>query len=349
MKICYFGIYDQNFSRNAIYMKGLRENGSEVIECNDCSPGLTKFWRLYKKHKEIKGDYDVMIVGYPSQITVLFAKLISSKKVVLDALCSLYEGEIISRRTDLRGSLKAFKIWLIDFVAYQSADLVLVETNAQAEFFEKTFFVRKGKCVRIFTGASDDLFFPDLSIQKRPIFTAVFRGQFLPEAGVETILETAAVLLSENIHFLLIGKDFPGTNITEKVHTLQLPHVEVVSSFLPFDELRCLMLSCHMSLGQFGVHERLERTIPHKAFETLALGLPYITARARGIEELLIDGENCLMTIPGNAQDLAEKILQLKNDLDLTKKITGNALSLYKSRLTPFILTNQILSEIKKL
>jgi glycosyltransferase involved in cell wall biosynthesis len=329
-------------------MEGLRENGAEIMECNDRTSGVGKFWRLWQKHKQIKNDYDLMIVGYPSQIVVPLAKFISSKKVVLDALCSLYEGEIISRRFGKFRSFKALKTWLIDFLAYFFADLILVETNAQIDFFVKTFFVSRKKCVRVFTGASDSVFFPDLSVLKRDVFTAIFRGQFLPEAGVETILASAKILESAGVNFLFIGKDFGEKKLTEKATELHLKNVSVVSGFIPFAEMKNLMLSCHVSLGQFAKHSRLERTIPHKAFESLALGLPYVTGRAGGAQDLLTDKENCLMVNPADPQDLADKILELKNNPVLAKKISEAGITLYKNKLTPKILAGQILTEISK-
>lgn len=347
--ICYFGIYDSEFSRNKIYMEGLRHNGIKIIECNDRTDGLLKYWYLYKKHQKIKNDYDVMIVGYPSQIVVFLAKMVSPKKVILDALCSLYEGEIISRKSGGIWSLKALKIWLIDFVAYFFADLILVESFAQIDFFYKTFFVRKEKCARVFTGALDSIFFLDSSVLKRSVFTVVFRGQFLPEAGVDIILESAKILEKEKIFFLFLGKDFEGKKLDEKVKQLGLKNIEIISVFLPFKEIREKMLSCHISLGQFGANSRLNRTIPHKAFETLALGIPYITGRAGGILELLTDRENCLMVNTKDPRDLADKIMDLKDNPDLAKKISETGLILYKEKLTPTILANQIINLIFKI
>jgi glycosyltransferase involved in cell wall biosynthesis len=291
-----------------------------------------------------------MIVGYPSQVAVPLAKLISRKKVVLDALASLYEGEIVSRGG---GVFKAWKTWLVDFSAYFFADLILVESNAQIDFFVKSFFVSEKKLRRVFTGASDKLFFPDSNVVKRALFTVVFRGQFLPEAGVDTILESAKILQEkntlENIQFLFMGKDFGHKKLSEKIKELDLKNVEVVSSFLSFQEIREKMLACHVSLGQFGKHERLDRTIPHKAFETLALCLPYITARSKGVLELLTDRENCLMTHVADSKDLVEKILELKRNPDLANKIAGAGLALYKEKLTPKVLAKQIITEISNL
>ncbi len=345
MKICYFGIYDPEFSRNKIYIDGLRKNGVEVVECNDRSQGITKFWNLYKKHSELKNKYDVMIVGYPSQIVVLLAKLISSKKVILDALCSLYEGEVISRGVS-KWSYDACKTWIIDYVAYRAADLVFVETRAQIDFFVRHFYIERGKCVRIFTGVRDDVFYIDPHIKKKLVFTVLFRGQFLPEAGIDVILSAAQRLQSEHIHFLFLGKDFSKVKVSERVQELGLHNVSVNNTFLSEDDKRVQMLSCHISLGQFARHSRLKRTIPHKAFETVALGLPYVTGRAGGILELLTDRENCLMVNLGDAKDLAEKILELKNDPILFKKIADNGHALYLAKLTPKHITSEIMKEI---
>jgi len=343
LRICYFGIYNPLFSRNQIYMAGLREQGATVIECNDRSSGCIKFWRLYKKHAVLGNTYDAMIVGYPSQIAVPLARLISSKKVIFDSLCSLYEGEIISRGVS-PWSPKAWKTWLVDFLAYQFADHIILETNAQIDFVARKFFVSKKKCSRVFTGALDSIFFPDPSVQKKDVFTAVFRGQFLPEAGVPIILEVAKILEHSDVNFLFIGRGFLEKETKEKIRALGLHNVSLLDTFIAPDILRKEMLSCHVSLGQFDDHPRLARTIPHKAFEALALGLPYVTGRAEGVSELLTDKENCLMSELGNAEDLAEKILQLKNNQVLVSTLGNAGHVLYRQKLTPKILAGEILN-----
>ena len=100
MKICYLNLTSYIPARDAVYLRGLKENGVEILECRDDSPGLAKFLKLYKKHKSLCGKYDVMLVGYTAHILVPFARLITNKKVVFNALCSLYEGVIISREKE---------------------------------------------------------------------------------------------------------------------------------------------------------------------------------------------------------------------------------------------------------
>src|SRR3989338_11408421 len=98
MKICYFPLTNNIPPRDIVYLDGLKENGVEIIECKDHSPSWRKFLTLYKKHKLIKIDYDILMVGYTAHILVPFARLISRKKIVFNALSSLYEGIVVSRQ-----------------------------------------------------------------------------------------------------------------------------------------------------------------------------------------------------------------------------------------------------------
>lgn len=350
MKICYFGIYNSKFGRNSVYIKGLKENGVVVVECADASAGVRKFWRLWQKHLKIikDGGYDVLVVGYPGHLLVPFAKLLSRKKIVLDALCTLWEGEILSRAKSRWRILKRLKVFLIDWLAIYFADCILVESNAQVIFFKKNFKISHGKVFRVFTGVDDSIFFSS-QVTKHPCFTAVFRGRFLPEAGVQYILRAAKILENQNINFLIIGDGFTGSKIRQEMEILQLKNVEWLWESQRPEQLRVKMLQCHVALGQFENHERLSRTIPHKAFEALALGLPYITGKSAAVQELLIDGESVLFTELANPKDLADKILFLKNNTNIAEKIAAAGSYIYKSQLIPKKLGEIILDIIRNI
>ncbi len=345
MKICYFGIYNPDFGRNKVYISGLKKNGVEIIECRDSSRGLLKFWRLWKKHRAIikNGGYDCIIVGYPGHIVVPFAKLISKKKVVFDALCSLYEGEVISRGRYRFNPLMKSWICLIDWLAAKCADLILVETNKQKDYFIKRFGLETNKVARIFTGVNEEIFHPDSNVLKRATFTVVFRGKFLPEAGVKYVIQAAGMLKSEGIDFLIIGNGYLENEIQQQLEKYKADNIKWIGDNLPTERLRNLMLECYVSLGQFENHDRLNRTIPHKAFESLAMGLPYITGRAEGVQELLTDGRDCLMVNLADSNDLSAKILLLKNNPELRRNIADNGRRLYENNLTNRILGRDIL------
>lgn len=355
LKILYFGIYRSDFGRNKVYITGLRQNGIEITECLDDSSGLKKYWKLWKKYRLLEKDYDFILVGYPGYMIVPFAKLISKKPIIFDALCTLYEGEIISREKYKFNPLMRVWIILIDWVAVKCADLVLVETNAQKEYFIKKFSLysaadkgKKDKVVRIFTGVDETIFYNDPSIKKRTVFTAVFRGRLLPEAGSEYIVQAAKLLENDHINFLIIGGGLMEGKLESLVKSLKLRNLEWTKEYLSSDELRRRILECHVSIGQVSNHERLARTIPHKAFETLSMSMPYVTSRTACIGEVFTDKENCLLVEQANAKDLAMKIKELKNNPDLASRIAKKGKELYDKQLTPAVLGRDILNALGK-
>ena len=74
--------------------------------------------------------------------------------------------------------------------------------------------------------------------------------------------------------------------------------------------------------------------------------LPYITARAEGISEILTDGEDCLMVRPADPADLAEKILKLRDDAALARKLADAGFTLYEKRFTPEKIVQPIIQAI---
>ncbi len=345
---CYFGLTPGLvMARDSVLLKGLENRGIKIINCTDSSPRFwAKFVNLIRKHHQIKNSYDVMLVGYLSNMLVPLARLISRHRVVYNALNSMYEGAVLDRRGHSIFSFRRYLIWFIDFMAFHLAHLVLVESEAQSRFLQRHFWISKRKLARLFTGADNTIFHPDHLVKKRNEFTAVFRGWFVPATGVEYVLEAARLLKDGPIKFLLIGRGPMLHAVEEKIEADRLTNVELITAFLSEEELRRQMLSCYISLGQFSDHPRLDRTIQNKTFETLALGLPYITRDSVSNRELLTDNEDCLFVKAADAKDLAEKILNLKNSPDLRGRLAKNSLALYNQQLTPQVIAARFLQII---
>src|SRR3989338_5471312 len=203
--ICYFGIYRPTAPRDKVYLEGLKKRGIQVGECVDSSPGLLKFFRLVKKHRILKGHYDILWVGYLSTMVVPLAWLLRGKFIVFNALDSWYDRAIRDRVMYSRFSPIAWAIWFCDFLAFHLADVVLLESESQKKFIATQFKVESSKLKVIYTGADTDVFFPDPQIKKLQRFTVVFRGMFLPATGVEYVIEAAKLLRHEPIDFIIIG------------------------------------------------------------------------------------------------------------------------------------------------
>ncbi len=347
MKVCYFGIYRSDLGRSKIYIKGLRDNGVEVIECQDNSWGPIKFVKLFLKHWKIRNSYDFMIVGYTGHVVVPLAKLISKKKVIFDICCTMYEGVVISRKQYSEYSPKTLYIKFMDWMAVKTADVVLIESKAQIEFFEKRFG-KSNKYKVMYTGTDDSIYNLEQKrkqgIKKNSEFTVIFRGQFLPEAGVRHVVSAAKILETSGIKFIIQGRGFLEREIKTQIARVDPQNLTLITKFLTDDELVNLMLSCDVSLGQLEDHERLLRTIPHKCYDTIALGIPYITARAAPVSEILKDGESVIFVNPGDSRDIADKILYIKNNPEIAKKIGEQEYEVYRNNLTPKILAQRIIA-----
>lgn len=327
---------------------GLKENGHNVFELTENKQGLFKYTTFTHDFLKNKYSFDCIIVGYGLSFFVPIVRFISLKKIIFNAVSSHYEANIISRSTDGPWSLVALKWWLIDFISFNLSSLVLLESNAQINFIHKTFLISKKKLIKSWMGVDEEVFFKDSNIEKEKEFTVLFRGRFLPESGILTVIETAKKLEDKDIKFRIIGEGFMYKEVNSLMNKLKPGNIDFINKPLPTVELREKMLSCNISLGQLAIHDRLLRTIPAKLYESLALGLPYLTGRNKGVLELLSDGENCITVEPGNSDDLAEKILYLKNNPEIFQKVADKGYNLYKEKLTSKQLAKDFISNCFK-
>lgn len=346
MKILYLS--QSNDSVDRVYIKGLRENGIEVLSLR-LKLNIRGFVSLVRFYRKNRKGLDLIMVGWDSPGLVMFASLISGKKIIYNTALSVYERLIVSRELASRFSLKAIYYWLLDFIAVHLADLTMVETDHQADYFKKMFKISGKKIYSAWTGVDEDKFFYDPVMPKFDVFTVLFRGALMPEAGVEYVVRAAKILEDKNIKFIIIGGGFLLEKIRQLINELKPVNLEHIMDFVPYDKLRVIMQRCHLSLGQFSDHDRLSRTIPHKAYESLAMKLPYLTASSGGILELLKAGETCITCEPANADSLAEKIIWTKDNPQELERIAKNGYKLYQDRLRSHILAKNLLDRITEL
>lgn len=337
MRVCYFGNYNANYSRNKILIKGLRKNGATVIECNTLLKGCAKYFDLIKRHYHIRKEYDIMIVGFPGFQSMILAKFLTRKPIIFDAFLSIYDSEVFDRQLVQAKSIKARYYWLLDFLSCFLARQVLLDTNEHIDYFVKTFYLKKKKFQRIFVGADDEIFYPEENKNKNSKFIVHFHGSFIPLQGVECILNAANSLKNEDIHFNIIG-----TKIKNNYENKFFSNITFVND-VKYSELKNYINQADICLGIFGATDKAKRVIPNKIFEALACKKPIITAETYAIKELFENNKNILMCQPMN---LTLSILNLKRDNELRKKIADNGFSLLKEKLTPSKITEELIKNL---
>ena len=125
MRVCYFGYYNPEYSRNRVLRQGLRENGAEIVDCRSREKGIRKYYELYNKHKKIKKDgYDFLLVGFPGHLAAILARFLTRKKIIFDCFTSLYDSAVYDRKKAGKISLIAGYYWLLDYLSCRLADTV---------------------------------------------------------------------------------------------------------------------------------------------------------------------------------------------------------------------------------
>jgi len=361
MKVCYWGTFEREYPRNAVLMSGLRQNGIEVIECHFT---LWKQSFRYNKLALLSGfgnklrflgrallaypiliyrylllrEHDAVIVGYWGHIDVyflaLFAKL-RRKPIIFDAFFSLYDTAISDWGLAPKNSLIARLCHFVDWSACRLATVVLVDTEAQSNFFCQEFGLVKEKVRWLYVGADDAVFAPCHELSCPAPLRVVYVGNYVPLHGVPIILQAAQLLHREDVEFWLIGENHREDSVLENLLSSTNPQRVKFYPWMSPQDLRTRIAAADICLGVFGISDKAKRVIPGKAFLALAMGKPLITGDSPAARELLEDGENAILCEMGRPQALADAILRLKRDTLLRQCIGNEGRKLFENRCSP--------------
>jgi len=273
--------------------------------------------------------FDVVIVGYPGHLDLGAArKLARNRPVVFNPLVSLYDTLVEDRRRFRPGSVAARTLAAIDRRALRSADLVVADTHAQAEFLAQLGQLSRTRIAVCFVGAEERLFQPRW--EPKPPFTALFIGKLIPLHGVDTVL--AAARAASEIRFKIVGSgQLEGALRDPRPNVEHVPWVE-------YERLPAEIGSAGCALGIFGLSEKARRVIPNKVFQALACGAPVVTADTPAARELLADGATALLVPPGDPDALASAIRRLRADPDLARRVGAAGHTAYEAEASELVL-----------
>lgn len=355
MRILYFGAYDPHYPRNKTLIKGLRENGAEVIEVNDRSRSFLKYIKLFFKYWKNREEYGAMVVGFPGQESMFLAKLLSKKPIIFDTFTSHYGGHVLDRDKVKKGSLKAKWYRWLDKKSVEFSNIALLDTEAHINFFVKEFGLPKEKFKRVFVGTDSHIFYPrevkkntDPSVSETGKFLVHFHGSRVPLQGVKYIIKAAKTLEGEGVVFNLIGRGQTYQKDQELAEKLEVKNINFVDR-VPYEKLADYINMSDVSLGIFGDTLKTGLVIPNKVFEAMACAKPVITANTPAARELFTDGENILFCRPADSEDLADKILKMRNDAMTRQQIAQSGYRIFKEKCTEKILGEQLIKVIKEI
>jgi len=226
------------------------------------------------------------------------------------------------------------------------AQTVLLDTHEHIKYFSQTFSCDKKKFVRSVVGTDDEVFYPRRDSGGMSNFTVHFHGGFVPLQGVEYIVKTADILKNKEIIFRIIGKGQDYKKVKGIAGGLNLSNIVWIDR-VDYNELPFYISNSDVCLGIFGDTGKAQRVIPNKVYEAISMAKPVISGDTPAIRELFTDRENILLCKVADPDDLAQKILEIKDVPDLRDKIANNGYEIFKNDGVPKAIGVKLLAKLK--
>ncbi len=368
MRICYFGTYRANYSRNQIMIAGLRANGVEVIECHEelwrgiddrvgvlsggwLNPSFwaraaKTYWRLIGKYRRMPA-HDLLVVGYPGQFDVFLARWLARRRrvpLVWDVFMSL---PLIAaeRGLDAANPFVVALLRRVEKTALRLPDLLIQDTAQYVKWFCENYGIDPARFRLVPTGADDRVFknllYTEATEKHGKIldnpkknFHILYYGTFIPNHGVEYIIEALRLLPPDaDIHLELIGEGPTRPAAEELAKGYNLKNVTFTDR-LEKSPLVKRISQADACLGSFGVTPQALMTIQNKVYETLAMAKPLITGESPGIRETFQHGKHLYTCERENPAALAQAIQTLRKDAHLREKLSREGYAYFQERFS---------------
>ncbi|MFN3429131.1 MAG: glycosyltransferase, partial [Candidatus Sericytochromatia bacterium] len=237
------------------------------------------------------------------------------KPLLFDPFLSMWDTAVGDRKLYAPKSDKAWGIQALDWVALHSADGVLADTPAMADFYAMISGLPKQRFTVVPVGADEAVFMP---VPEAPEADEVlFYGRMIPLHGVATIVEAARRLPEVSFHLVGEGQVDVDSLMAD------LPNVRRTRS-LPYAELPGAIARAALCLGIFSGGDKAKRVVPHKVYEAAAMGKAILTADTPAIREAFPEG--ALALVPAaDPEALAEAIRSLLADPEARRRLGAHA------------------------
>ncbi|HKQ20334.1 MAG TPA: glycosyltransferase [Candidatus Eisenbacteria bacterium] len=347
MRVAFVGGFDPDYPRTRGLREGLETQGVEVRSL-PVSPragfGARQASIIASWATRGAGADAFLVPSFGHRDVALLSLLarVSGAPLLFDPLVSRWDTQVRDIGRVLERTPSAARLRLSDRISMGLADTVLCDTWEHGEFFSTAFGVPRRKLARVPVGADREAFArgaarpipdpaagfapgsaPDAS--RRPLEVA-FVGGFLPLHGMAVIVQAAARLEARHgpdfARFTLAGHGMHAYLVDRDIAAFGLRSVRRLPR-IPYGDALSVMAKADVALGIFGVSEKAGRVVPHKVYQSLALGVPTVTRRSAAIAEFFRDGRDGrdgrkveeLVTIPaGDAPALARALEELAVD-----------------------------------
>ncbi len=246
-----------------------------------------------------------VVVPYPGHDVVTAVRDCVDVPVVLDLFLSAYDTVVEDRALARPGSLLAWWLQRLDARACDAADLVLLDTPANAAYVSEltgTPATRLG-WLPVHDPEAPSAALPWLPAP-RELLRVLFFGTGVPLHGLGTLLDAVAAV--PEVQLTLVG----GTAHDRARAARELgPRLRLEPEFVGRTRLRELLQQSQLVAGVFGGGGKAQRVVPFKLVHALAAGRPVLTAATPAVLGWL-DGSGAVFTAPAADADALAAVLR---------------------------------------
>ncbi len=159
---------------------------------------------------------------------------------------------------------------------------------------------------------------------------ALFVGRFSSEKGIELLVKSLDSEGCRHIPVKMIGAGSLRSSLEKEIQRRKLDQIEILGLRSHHDTM------VHMQQARFLILPSLcYENFPLTLVEAMSVETPVIASNVGALSCIVRDFETGILTNPGNAEDLAEKILWLWKNKDERERMGKNARKEYEEKYTP--------------
>lgn len=332
--VLFSSLREPSYVRNTLALRAIGARHEVRQVTSDASSYPQRLASVLPRLAARAADYDVCHAGFLGQPLAIWLRLCQRRPIVLDAFVSVYDTLCFDRHVGRTWPPLGWAAYWLDRLATVCSAVVVVDTEANAEYFSKTFLTPRHKIETVYLGYDAEVFAPVPG--ERPggkPFQVFSYCSYLPVHGMDTVVKAASLLRSErSLAFTLVGKGPTYVAARSMAGRLDLPNLKFVD-WIPYHRLPAAIAAADVCLGgHFATSGKARRTIAGKTYQFLAMGKPTIVGDCGANRELLAPGEHAMFCEQGSPESLAEAILALSRSPDLRHHLGARGVELMRQR-----------------
>ena len=265
--------------------------------------------------------YDMVVIHEPSAMAYVMARKWNSALppcVVMthgvEQRCWELNGERTPRSWKTRIVHPLTELSQANY-SLRHADAVACLSTEDAEYVARRFAIPAERIHRMSNGVDSELFQADWQPAAAP--NLLFMGTWIPRKGTRELVRAFAALRAAfpALRCRVLGSGLSQDAVLPDFAPPDRPSVDVLPA-VSREELPALL-----ARDQIYVLPSYFEGMPLTLLEAMAAGLPCVTTNTCGMHDLIVHGENGLLTAPGDLPQLAAAVRALLSSAELRQRL----------------------------